>query len=269
MVTLLTKQATRPSRDGGKGSARPLYDLDAVAAGQDDLRPWEDAEVGPVAGLDLIHLQCHLGTDTVAWARRGARVVGLDFSAPALTVAADLAHRCSVSVDWLHADVYDAVTAVAGRDFDIVYTGIGALGWLPDLHRWASVVRNLLRPGGMLYLLEIHPMWVALGDDGRTIREDAIGADFQLWDPDVQGSYAAPEATFDNTATYERLHAISDVLTAVLDAGLRIELFHEFDVTNSPTPWLDRHSDRLWHFPEGSYRFPVLYSLRARLPEGA
>src|SRR3954469_1726824 len=88
-----------------------LYDLDGVVAGRDDLRPWEDAELGPVAGLDLIHLQCHIGTDTVALTRRGARVVGLAFSPVALAAARRLSERCGLDIDWIESDVYDAVNA--------------------------------------------------------------------------------------------------------------------------------------------------------------
>jgi 2-polyprenyl-3-methyl-5-hydroxy-6-metoxy-1,4-benzoquinol methylase len=245
-------------------AASGLYDLDAVAAGRDKLRPWEDHELGPIDGLDVVHLQCHIGTDTVGLARRGARVVGIDFSSPALAVAAGLASRCGLEMEWVCADVYDASTAVNGRTFDLVYTGIGALGWLPDLARWARVVADLLRPGGVLYVTELHPMWVALVEDGKTICQDAIGAEFTLW-RDEQGSYAAPDAIFEHTASCERLHTISDVLTAVLDAGFKIELFHEFDATPSPTPWLTQGDDKLYRFAEDQYRFPLCYSLRARL----
>jgi SAM-dependent methyltransferase len=241
-----------------------LYDLDGLVAGRDDLRPWEPDDVGPVDGLDLIHLQCHLGTDTVGWARRGARTVGLDFSQLALDVAAELARRCGLDMEWIQSDVYEAADAVGGRTFDVVYTGIGALGWLPDLDRWARVVRDLLHPGGFLYLFEIHPMWVALAADGRTLGEDALGATYQRWDEHDWGSYAAPDARFDATVTWERTHAIGEVLTAVLDAGLTIEQYREHDVTNAPTKWLELGPDRLYHFPEGHPHFPLTYSLRAR-----
>ena len=110
-------------------AASSLYHLDGVVNGRDDLRPWEEAELGSIDGLDLIHLQCHIGTDTVALARRGARTVGLDFSPAALAVAANLAERCRLDIDWVCADVYDAITAAGGRRFDVVYTGVGALGW--------------------------------------------------------------------------------------------------------------------------------------------
>lgn len=247
--------------------AGPIYRVDDLVAGQDHLRPWEEHELGPVAGLDLVHLQCHIGTDTIGWARRGARVIGVDFSPPALAAAADLSARCGLEVEWVAADVYDAVEALSGRRFDVVYTGTGALNWLPDLEQWAEVVRHLLRPGGRLYLCELHPMWVALGDDGRTIREHAVDAPFQKWDSGDSSSYGAPGVTFSHTATYERLHALSDVMSAVLGAGLSIELFHEFDVTPAPTPWLERGDDGLWRFPEGHFRFPLVYSVLARKVE--
>ena len=245
-------------------AASALYDLDAVVDGRDALRPWEDQELGPLAGLDLIHLQCHIGTDTVALARRGARTVGLDFSQPALSVAADLAERCALDMEWICADVYEASAAVGDRSFDVVYTGIGALGWLPDLDHWARVVATLLRPGGFLYVTEVPPMWAALSTDGRTMGEHAIGAEFTRWDDGPQGSYVAPDAIFRHTSSWERLHTISDLLSAVLGAGLCIELFHEFDLTPSPTPWLVQGGDGFWRFPEGMYRFPLCYSLRAR-----
>lgn len=242
-------------------SGAGLYDLDGLVAGRDDLRPWEDAELGAVHGLDVLHLQCHIGTDTVALARRGARTVGLDFSPAALEVAGKLAARCGLPIEFVEANVLDAVDALEGRTFDVVYTGVGALGWLPDLRPWAQVVHSLLRAGGMLYVTELHPMCVALVEDGRSLCQHAIDAAFERWDED--GSYAAPDAHLQHTGSWERLHGIGDVLSAVLDAGLCVELFHEFDVTPSPTPWLERRPDGLYGFGDGQFRFPLSYSLRA------
>ena len=241
-----------------------LYDVEGLVAGRDDLRPWEDAELGPVAGLDLVHLQCHIGSDTIAWARRGARVVGVDFSAPAIAAARDLSARCGLDAEWVEADVYAAPDALHGRTFDVVYTGVGALGWLPDLAGWAEVVHALLKPGGVLYLVELHPMWVAVIEDGTTICQDALDAAYSRWDEPDRLSYADSNRPLSNRSSFERLHAVSEVLSAVLDAGLTLELFHEFDVTPAPTPWLELGPDRLYHFPPGRSRFPLTYSLRAR-----
>ncbi len=247
-------------------SPTSTYHLDEVVAGGRGLRPFEVEECDPVDGLDLVHLQCHIGTDTVGWARLGARVVGLDFSTPALAAAAGLAARCEVDVEWVRADVLHAVAALGVGRFDVVYTGVGALNWLPDLRRWGRVVADLLRPGGSLYLVELHPMWMALGDDGRTLREDAITGAYQAWTEPQVGSYGAPDATFEHATTWERLHPLGDVLTAILDAGLAIELYHEWPFTPAPTPWLERGEDGLHRFPDGATPFPLLYSLRARRP---
>jgi SAM-dependent methyltransferase len=241
------------------------YDLGGLVGGRDRLRPWEPEEVGSVDGLDLIHLQCHIGTDTVGWARRGARVVGLDFSPTALRAAAELALQCGLDMEWITSDVYDAVAAVHGRTFDVVYTGVGAINWLPDIGAWARVVRQLLRPGGILYLYELHPTWMMVWGDGKTISQHAIGAPFERWEDDEPTTYA-DDLPMQERVSYERVHAIGEVLTAVLDAGLTIELFHEFDSTPSPTAWLVTGDDGQRRFPEGAFRFPLSYSLRARAP---
>jgi SAM-dependent methyltransferase len=245
-----------------------LYDLDGFRAGRNDIRAFELAELGPVAGRDLLHLQCHLGTDTLSWARHGARVVGLDFSSASLDVARELAADCGIEAEFVCADVYDAVDALGARAFDIVYTGIGALNWLPDLTRWAEVVHALLRPGGVLYLVEIHPIAFGVIEDGRTMSRHIVDAEYRAWD-EPGGTYAAPDALLEHTTTYERDHALGDVLTAVLDAGLTIEMFHEQASTKVPWPWAVRGDDGSRRAPDDGPRFPLEYSLLARRAFGA
>ena len=242
------------------------YDVDALLADPRRLSKTvrHDADaLGSLAGLEVVHLQCHLGTDTLSWARHGARVSGLDFSPKSIEAARTLASDCGIDARFYCADVYDAVEAVGGRRFDIVYTGIGALGWLPDLQLWAQVVAGLLRTGGVLYLVEIHPLVIGMMHDGRTLDLDVFEADFVRWD-DKGGTYAAPDAVMENTVTYERAHSLSDVITAVLDAGLTLELFHEQSYTNAPWPWTERGDDGYYRLPAGRPRFPLTYSLRAR-----
>jgi SAM-dependent methyltransferase len=151
-----------------------FYDLAGFRAGRNDLRPFELDELGvDPAGLDLVHLQCHLGTDTLSWAQHGARVVGLDFSTPAIEWARALAEDCRLEAEFVVGDVFDAVKLLGRRTFDVVYTGIGALSWLPDLDRWAKVVASLLRSGGVLYLVEIHPLlWSFSDGDAPALRWD-------------------------------------------------------------------------------------------------
>jgi SAM-dependent methyltransferase len=142
--------------------ARGSMNLPRFKAGALSLRAHEIADLGDVRDKDLVHLQCHFGKDTLSWARLGARVTGLDFSEPAVKAAVELAREIGVDARFVTADVYDATAALDGRRFDIVYTGVGALCWLPDMERWAKVVCDLLRPGGQLYLFEFHPLrWIS------------------------------------------------------------------------------------------------------------
>jgi 2-polyprenyl-3-methyl-5-hydroxy-6-metoxy-1,4-benzoquinol methylase len=152
--------------------AGPFYDLPGFVADKDTLRDFEPAEVGSANGKTLLHLQCDIGLDTLSWARRGAIVTGLDFSAPAVEVAGDLAARIGITARFVTADVYDTVRALDGQSFDTVYTGFGALCRLPDMARCAQTVAALVAPGGFLYLAEYHPFADVLAEDGRTVEND-------------------------------------------------------------------------------------------------
>ena len=248
-----------------------FYDNDSFVAGRCSLRAFEIDELGPVDGADLIHLQCHFGQDTLSWARRGARVVGLDFSEPAVVAARRLATSCGLEdvAEFVFADVHDAVEAVGERTFDVVYTGLGALIWLPDLARWAAVVDRLLRPGGVLYLAEFHPFTEMMSADALVVEHDYFAAPEGVRE-ETTGTYTdGGEDTLHNV-TWEWTHPIASVLTALLDVGLVLELFHEHDHTLWPRwPFLVHdEADRTWRPRPGTPRLPLLYSLRARKPSG-
>ena len=151
--------------------AGDFYDVPGWLAGRCSLRSFEADELGSVQGKQLVHLQCHFGMDTLSWARRGARVTGLDFSAPAIEAARKLARDASLDARFVCAYVFDAPAAL-GQRYDVVYTGIGALIWLHDLRRWAGVVRDLLAPGGCLYLVECHPLTDVFAADSLTVQHD-------------------------------------------------------------------------------------------------
>ena len=143
----------------------PDYRVAAFKAGEDHLHPIEAAEIGPIAGKRLVHLQCHFGLDTLCLARRGAVVTGLDFSPAAIAAARALAAQTGIPARFVGGNIYEA-PALLGERFDIVYVSWGALNWLPDIARWAAVVAALLDPGGFLYLLEGHPLAMALEQAG-------------------------------------------------------------------------------------------------------
>ncbi len=243
-----------------------FYDVEGFKAGAERLRPFELDEVGDVSGKDLVHLQCHFGVDTLNWARRGANVTGLDFSGPAVQAATKLAGEMGIDADFVESDVYDAVNALGGRDFDIVYTGLGALIWLPDIERWAKVVSELLRPGGFLYLAEFHPFTNVFGDDDLTMEHSYFHKEEPtVWDE--PGTYADFVAETVHNRSYEWTHTISDVVNAVIGAGLTIELLNEHDYTLFPRwPILEKSGFDTYRLPERTPDLPLMYSLRARRP---
>jgi SAM-dependent methyltransferase len=224
--------------------------------------------LGPVSGLRGVHLQCHIGTDTVSLARLGARMCGVDFSPAALVEARRLAQVAGVDVDFREADVYLASEVLGRGVFDLVFTGIGALCWLPDIRRWAEVVAALLRPGGRLFLREGHPMLLSLaeiGPDGRLVVEDAY---FERSDPTVieqSGTYVETGAAFSRNLTHQWNHGLGEVITALLDQRMLITALVEHD----SVPWeaLPGHMERLalgeWRLRDRPFRLPHTYTLQA------
>lgn len=190
--------------------------------------------LGDLTGQRGVHLQCHIGTDTVSLARLGARMTGLDFSSAALVHARRLAQRTGTDIDFHEADVYDAVDALGPASFDFVYTGVGALCWLPDVARWARVVADLLRPGGRLFIREGHPMLWSFDE-----KSDAITLRFPYFEHaeplvfDESDTYVQTDVVFTHRLSHCWNHGLGEIVTAALDAGMRLTALVEHD----SVPW--------------------------------
>ena len=244
-----------------------FYDVAGVVAGRETLAEFELADVGDVRGKSLLHMQSHIGTDTLGWARHGAVVTGLDFSGPAMEAAASLAARIGVTDSrWVTSNVYDAAEALGGEQFDVVYTGKGALCWLPDIERWARVAASVVKPGGFLYVSEFHPFGNALSEeDGRTVAYDYFDRSPHVWDS--PGTYADFDAQTRENVTVQFDHGIGEIVSALIAAGLRLEFLHEHDVTVFSRYDVLEERDGFYRLPEGMPRVPLMFSLRAAKPE--
>ena len=224
--------------------------------------------LGDVGGLRGVHLQCHIGTDTISLARLGASMTGLDFSNASLTQARRIAGLAGADVRFVQAEVYDALTVLEPASFDLVYTGIGALGWLPDIARWAAVVAGLLRPGGRLFIREGHPMLWALEDsrpDGLLVVEYPY---FEREEPmvfDEGGTYVETDAVFTHNRTHEWNHGLGEIMTALMTAGVDVTGFAEHD----SVPWealpgqMERIGGGEWRLADRPWRLPHTYTLQA------
>lgn len=214
-----------------------------------------------------VHLQCHIGTDTLSLARLGARMSGLDFSGESITQARQLAERTGTDIPYVQATVDRATELLGEGSFDFVFTGIGALCWLPDVAAWARTVAALLQPGGELFLRDGHPMLWAIDEtraDALTVRYPY----FETADPtvfDEPGTYVESDHEFVHTRSAGWNHGLGETVAAVLAAGMRLTLLEE----HRSVPWMalpdrmERTEHGEWRLAEGPDLLPLTYTLRA------
>jgi SAM-dependent methyltransferase len=224
--------------------------------------------LGEVRGLRGVHLQCHIGTDTLSLSRLGARMTGLDFSPAALEQARSIVARAGDNVNFVESDVYDAVSGLGGEQFDLVFTGIGALCWLPSISRWAATVAALLKPGGRLFVREGHPMLWSLAD---TRADSLLVVDFPYFERDEPtvweegGTYVQTDAVFTANTTHEWNHGLGEVVTALQSEGLALTGLVEHD----SVPWqalpgqMTRDDGGEWRLSERPWRLAASYTLQA------
>jgi SAM-dependent methyltransferase len=247
------------------------YDLDSFRVDPAHLShvvTFDLPRLGSVADLDVVHLQCHIGTDTLSLYRLGAKsATGLDFSRPALDAASRLADDCGARIDYVESELCDAVDALGAGRFDLVYTGIGSLGWLPDIRRWGEVVAALLRPGGRLFMREYHPVLWSL-DDPRT--DELLVIEYPYFETEgvhftEHQSYVSHDEPLASPDIIHFNHGLAEVITALLDAGMNLTAIEEHQT--APGRPLDEMMEdvgggeyRLRTFPA---RLPATYTIHA------
>jgi len=252
------------------------YDVDAFlsAASERTLDPIEPEEVGPVEGDSLLHLQCHFGLDTLSWAREGARVTGVDFAETAVEEARGLAAVAGLDdrARFVRSDVYELPApgdlappgSTTDDGFDVVYTSFGVLYWLPDLVAWAEAVAGALAPGGRFYLAEHHPFTGAFDEDSTA---EALSVAYPYFEgritTDDEYSYAGA-SDLENARAHGWAHSLGDVVTALVDAGLRIEFLHEYPWSTFPAidAMEQRANDR--YYLDTEHDLPFVFTLLAR-----
>jgi SAM-dependent methyltransferase len=243
------------------------YDTEALAGGASSLGELEEAAVreavGDVAGLDVLHIQCHIAHDAISLARRGARMAGADLSPAALAKARATAERCGVELELVEADSQALPESLHGR-FDLAYATIGVLCWIGDLDGWMRSAHAVLRPGGRLVLVDIHPLYMTMA----TV--EPLALDFPYADDgprrfDEEGSYADPDAKLAATASIQFGHSLGEIITAALRAGLRVEALHEhLEVDRDPRgDMLARDDDGRYRLRISGEKLPILYTLIA------
>jgi len=264
---IAANQANWDERVGIHVASR-FYDVEGWLRHAPGPRSWETAALGSVAGLHLLHLQCHFGLDTLAWARAGAQVTGLDFSPAAIEAARAIAVRAGLATrsTFICADVYAAAETLGHTTYDIVYVSLGALCWLPSVDRWAEQAAALVAPGGRFYLHDGHPLAWALANDGLALANTYFEQDEPLID-DGGLTYTDGYHALVHRRTYEWNHSIGETVTALVRYGLRIEWLVEHDWTVwRHFPWLVPGDEGRWVTPNDRPRVPLTFSLLASRP---
>jgi len=232
-----------------------FYDQQAFEAGKSSLNTIELEQVGNVEGKKLLHLQCHFGQDTLSWARQGAIVTGVDLSTEAIDEANKLKLAVGLEATFVADDIYQ-FGQKSKAQYDIVFTSYGVLCWLPDLKQWATIIANALVTGGEFHLVEFHAFNDLL--DGYSY--------FPHCEPDIEdeGTYTENcDGTKSKMVTWA--HSLSEVVTALISAGLSIEVFEEHPY--SPYDCFDNMeqvSGQGYQMLHKGQQVPLLYSIKAR-----
>lgn len=248
------------------------YDVESFLQGESSLRRLEREELD-IAGKRLLHLQCHFGMDTLSWVRNGevAHATGIDFAPTAIETARELRDRIDIPPDrarFIESDVYELPENLDDT-FEVVFASYGTIYWLPDLTRWAEVIATHLEAGGTFYIADGHP-FVGPFD------YESTAADLQIAHPyfntaaiteEFDGSYAGWDFGLENKQSHGFSHPLGEIVTALVDAGLRIEFLHDH-------PWsffqrfeaMESDEDDRWWLPDLDYDIPFTFSLKAQKP---
>jgi SAM-dependent methyltransferase len=221
------------------------------------------AALGSIESADLLHLQCHIGLSTLTLARAGARVVGLDFSAVAIERARSIAAEAGLEATFVEADAQHLPDDLRGR-FDCVFASCGVLMWIADLHAWMTSAASALLQGGRLVLVEGHPVSLLVRSVDPPVLAGPYdgGASLTL----EGGDYADPSARTGHNAYLHYRWSIGDVVTAAIQAGLRIEALTEWTDDEGRAPpggKLVQHDDGRVRLDFAGASLPLVYALRA------
>jgi ubiquinone/menaquinone biosynthesis C-methylase UbiE len=238
-----------------------FYDVKSFIKGKDSLNPIEIELLGDISGKSILHLQCHFGMDSISLARRGGMVTGIDLSDQSIKQAKDLNERSGTKVDFILSDVY-SLPQNLNKQFDIIFTSYGTVGWLPDMDKWAGVIQHFLKPGGKFIMVEFHPVVWIFDDNFKEIIYKYSDIDPII--EDLEGTYANREADIKNRSVSWN-HGLGTVLNALLKKGLTIDSFQEYDYSpyNCFNNTIEVDEDK-YQIKGLEGKIPMLYSLTIR-----
>ena len=242
------------------------YDIEKLKQGKSLIDKIQKKEMGNVKDKSLLHLQCHIGTDSLSWSLEGAQVTGVDFSRESIKIAHELKRILGLKARFIESNIYDLPNTLKEK-FDIVYTSQGVLTWLKDIKEWGKLISHYLKHGGIFYIMETHPLFNIFDDDKQgelKIKESYFpGEKPTLWDDDYP-DYSDREYIPKNP-TYEWTWPLGEILASLIGAGLKIEFLHEYDrLFYKGLPDMVKDEEGWWYLPKYKGMLPLTFTLRAK-----
>ncbi|WP_299227159.1 class I SAM-dependent methyltransferase [uncultured Psychroserpens sp.] len=208
-------------------SKSKMYDLEAFKNGKSSLMSYELKALGDVKGKSLLHLQCHFGQDTLSWSRAGAKCVGVDLSNEGIVLAKSLNQELKLNAEFIQCNVLDTSKFVKDT-FDIVFTSYGVIGWLPKLKPWGKMIAERLKQGGVFYMAEFHPIvWMFDYSSKKPLMKYGYMQEEVIYE-EYEGTYANQNSKM-TSKEYDWNHGLSEVINALIEAGLQIDYLNEYD----------------------------------------
>ena len=241
------------------------YNITGFMEGVLSLRPLEIKEVGSISGRSLLHLQCHLGLDTLSWNRLGAIVTGVDFSESSIAYARRLANMTGIEASFVCCNLYEIPRHLSNK-FDVVFTSYGAIRWLHDLRRWAEIAFDLINPGGFLYVVDTHPLVLDQTTfEHKIVRPNGSSLSFAEQPPEVGFSfdYAQKEVEI-QTIRYVWNHSLEHIIDAISKTGFQLDFVREHQFCDDAyLPRMIKNVQGWWVFSENTSHLPLMFSLKA------
>lgn len=240
-----------------------FYGMDTFLAGKSSLNDIELELLGDVKGRSILHLQCHFGQDTLSLARMGATTTGADFSTQAIKKARELNEQLGLNSEFICTDIYDLPNKL-DKQFDIVFTSYGTIGWLPDLHKWASVVSHYVKPGGFFLIVDFHPVMWMFSNDFSKIQYSYFNREAIV--ETLEGTYADRGADI-KMKEIGWNHDLSEIMQNLIDAGLNITTFKEVDYSpyNCFHNMVETNKGQ-YHINGMERKLPMVYAIKAASP---
>ena len=235
-----------------------FYNLEGWKAGKTSLNEIELELLGNVSGKSILHLQCHFGQDTLSLARMGADVVGVDLSDESIAAARNLNDELGLNAEFVESDVLELIGKI-DRQFDMVFSSYGTIGWLPDLDKWAKTIAHHLKPGGKLVFVEFHPV-VWMFDDAFEKIDYRYFKDEPIVETNT-GTYT-DNAELEEKTEMSWNHGLAEVFHALENNGLILKSFDEFDYSPYDCfKGMKKLDDRKFIIEKHGNKLPLVYSL--------